>query len=304
MSENHAHKFGGKWTQEKLSILKEYLASYMEIFTKSERARHLIPHYIDAFAGTGHWTAKRNPSAERQGLNLLAGMDDAISFQEGSVKMALDQNPPFQKYIFIDIDPKHIKELHRIKDNYPNLKERIHIDQAEANEFIKTWCSKIRQLDRAVLFLDPYGASIEWETLKAIANTKSIDLWFLFPLGSAVNRLLPKNKYPNDAFSQKLTKIFGTDEWMNFYIEKKERQRMLPGLQDSFTKKKYIKTVDFENIGNFFVQRLDSIFEGVATPRPLYNSKKNPLYLLCFAVGNPKGKEPALKIANHLLQRI
>jgi hypothetical protein len=35
---------------------------------------------------------------------------------------------------------------------------------------------------RGVIFLDPFGASLEWETLKFIAATKALDVWYLFPL--------------------------------------------------------------------------------------------------------------------------
>src|SRR5437016_2140181 len=38
-------------------------------------------------------------------------------------------------------------------------------------------------------------------------------------------------------------------------------------------------------------------------PRVLANSSNIPLYLLCFAAGNPAGAPVALKIANHLLTR-
>jgi hypothetical protein len=37
----------------------------------------------------------------------------------------------------------------------------------------------------------------------------------------------------------------------------------------------------------------------------LRNSRNVPLYLLCFAVGNAgKGKDIALRIANHLLKEV
>ena len=43
-------------------------------------------------------------------------------------------------------------------------------------------------------------------------------------------------------------------------------------------------------------------FAGVApNPLPLTNSRGNPLYLLCFACGNPKGCKPALDIATYIL---
>jgi len=49
--------------------------------------------------------------------------------------------------------------------------------------------------------------------------------------------------------------------------------------------------------------RLDAV---VAEPGVLRNSRNNPLYLLCFAVGNPgaRAKEIALRIANHLLKEV
>lgn len=48
-----------------------------------------------------------------------------------------------------------------------------------------------------------------------------------------------------------------------------------------------------------------SILAGVAPePAVLRNSKNVPLYLLCFAVGNARGKDIALRIANHLLKEV
>ncbi|HKY35174.1 MAG TPA: hypothetical protein VJN18_04485 [Polyangiaceae bacterium] len=46
-------------------------------------------------------------------------------------------------------------------------------------------------------------------------------------------------------------------------------------------------------------------FAGVVDePGVLWNSANNPLYLLCFAVGNERGKDIALRIANHLLKGV
>jgi hypothetical protein len=57
-------------------------------------------------------------------------------------------------------------------------------------------------------------------------------------------------------------------------------------------------------IGRYFNNRLKTIFPGVAEePKVLRNSANSPLYLLCFAAGNPKGAPIALRIANHLLTK-
>lgn len=55
-------------------------------------------------------------------------------------------------------------------------------------------------------------------------------------------------------------------------------------------------------IGGYFNRRLTGVFAGVAEPGVLRNSVSNPMYLLCFAVGNPRGRDIALKIAGHLLK--
>jgi hypothetical protein len=60
-----------------------------------------------------------------------------------------------------------------------------------------------------------------------------------------------------------------------------------------------------ETIGQYFNDRLRTIFAGVAEkPGVLRNSTNNPLYLLCFGVGNPKGAPIALKIAEYLLKNL
>jgi len=56
-------------------------------------------------------------------------------------------------------------------------------------------------------------------------------------------------------------------------------------------------------ISDFFIERLKSIFtDAISTPEPLYNSMRNPLYLLCFAVGNERGAPTAIKIAQSILR--
>lgn len=64
------------------------------------------------------------------------------------------------------------------------------------------------------------------------------------------------------------------------------------------------READFDQIGRYFVHRLKTIFPAVAdNPLALVNSRNVPLYLLCFAAGNPKGASTALKIAQRILER-
>ena len=44
---------------------------------------------------------------------------------------------------------------------------------------------------------------VDWSTFEAIAATKAIDLWILFPLGQAANRLPSRNDIPAGGQAQR-----------------------------------------------------------------------------------------------------
>ena len=140
--------------------------------------------------------------------------------------------------------------------------------------------------------------AVKWQTIEAIANTKAIDLWLLFPLGVAVNRLLRKDGQINEVTRNTLDQFFGTSDWFDEFYKEGETPLLsekLPAPQ---------KDANFDSIGRYFIKRLESVFTEVAeNPLPLYNSRNVPLYLLCFAAGNPKGASTAVKIAKDILKR-
>lgn len=68
---------------------------------------------------------------------------------------------------------------------------------------------------------------VGWETIKAIANTEAIDLWYLFPLGIGLNRLLKKDhKSILDSWKSKITDILGTEQWENIFYSDVEVQML------------------------------------------------------------------------------
>lgn len=147
------------------------------------------------------------------------------------------------------------------------------------------------------MFLDPYGMQVEWGTLEALARTQGIDLWLLFPLGVAVNRLLTRDGPPPGAWADALTRIFGTAEWQAAFYPKRDVTTLFG------VKSVQSKDVNWNKIGKFFVDRLGTIFAKVApNPLPLRNSKGTPIYLLCFAAANPNAASTAVKIAQDILK--
>jgi three-Cys-motif partner protein len=295
MVDSSLQQFGGGWTQEKLARVSSYLTAYTNAL---KNMPFFTLMYIDAFAGTGY----RNIKIEDQqgfGLTDLTG-EDAKAFHDGSAKIALRTNPRFGEYYFIEQDSVKCSELEKLKVEFPEKATDIHIVNDDANAALKRICaSMLKQKNlRAVLFLDPFGMNVSWDTIEAIARTEAIDMWYLFPLGVGVNRLLTKDGNIPESWQKKLDSIFGDTGWRDAFYKKE----VITGLFEDFEVTK--KTGDLKQISDYFVKRLESIFAGVIKkPLPLYNAKNNPLYLLCFACGNKKGAPIALKIAGHILKR-
>jgi three-Cys-motif partner protein len=286
--------FGGNWTTEKLDRVRKYLSAYMQIM----KSRNFRVAYIDAFAGTGYVKLKQKEISQEYLLPELAD-EEAREFIDGSARIALQVEPRFTKYIFIEQSKSRYSQLKKLKEEFPTLKDDIVLIHSDANEYIKNLCAGHDWSgNRAVMFLDPYGMQVSWETIEAIAGTKAIDLWILFPLGVAVNRLIRRDSKISQPVKQRLDNLFGTTDWFEAFYREKESV----GLFD--TERGLEKSANLDAIGQYFTDRLKTIFAKVAdNALPLFNSRNNPLYLLCFAAGNPNGAPIAVKIAQDILRR-
>jgi len=290
------HKFGGNWTEEKLKRVEKYLKAYATIMNK----QNFRFAYIDAFAGTGYREEKENKIDNQIFLFQKNDIKEIEAYSKGSARIALEIKPEFDKYIFIEQSRKHYTELRKLKEEFKEKEKKIDLINTDANSWIIDRCNNYKwQNNRAVLFLDPYGMQVNWETIKAIANTEAIDLWYLFPLGVGVNRLLKKDagKIPS-SWETKLNNLLGTNEWKEAFYDETQETTLFGN------ENRIVKDTDFSKISKFVLKRLKSIFAGVAeNPLLLRNSKNNPLYLLCFASGNPRGAKTAIKIAQDILKR-
>lgn len=284
-------EFGGAWTQDKLARLKGYLEAYMVIFRKHP---YLLPVYVDAFAGTGRMRRKTPTPPTTEPAEA-----DVTEVLKGSARIALEVEPPFSRYIFVERSARKCRELEELKTGYPTRADRIQIEKADATKFLTEWCSMTDWTrTRAVVFLDPFGMQVEWSLLKTLAGTQAIDLWLLVPLMGA-NRMMTLEGLPPEEWAQKLTRFFGSDEWRSRFY----RPRVQPDLFGESSPVE--KNVDFEGLAAYFVSRLKEIFPGVAdNPLTQRNSRNSPMFLLCFATANPKPstKKAALDIAGHLLK--
>lgn len=300
------HQFGGPWTDQKLKVLGGYLQSYTTALqNKPSRKKPFRKAFIDAFAGTGYREIRSDthgdPTASQGLLFPDLAEQEPQSLLDGSARIALKTTPVFDRYIFIERSPSRCAQLEGLRKDFPRHANSIMVQQGDANEHIQDLCSKDKNWNshRAVLFLDPYGMQVEWETIQVVASTKAIDLWLLFPLGIGVNRLLKKNGDIPNLWRQRLDRLLGTQDWYDEFYSIQTTPTLFGTEQEEVTKR------TMHSIGQYFNNRLNEIFAGVVEePGVLKNSVNNPLYLLCFAVGNDRGKEVALRIARHLLKGI
>jgi len=260
--------------------------------------------FIDAFAGTGYRDARRDDDSPESPQSLLfpdLAQEEPQRLLDGSARLALQTDPPFDRYIFIERSPARCTQLESLRAEFPDCADRIDIQQGDANKRLQELCGKDKNWSahRAVLFLDPYGMQVEWKTIEAIASTKAIDLWLLFPLGIGVNRLLTKSGDIPESWRERLNLLLGTEDWYDEFYKVETTPTLFGADQERVVK------ATMETMGRYFNDRLKGVFAGVVDePGVLRNSSNNPLYLLCFAVGNERGKNIALRIAEHLLKEV
>lgn len=287
-------KFGDRsWTQDKLERVRKYLVAYTTIMSK----RPLQYAYIDGFAGTGYHELRQEPDEGGAKLFPEAEEPEVVEFLDGSARIALNVAPRFSKYFFIEKDPRKATELEKLKIDFPDKSADIVIQAREANAYLQELCGKRWADRRAVLFIDPFGMQLTWDTVKAVAKTEAIDTWILFPV-SAVNRLLKRDGNIPDGWRRRLDSMFGEPAWFDVFFP--------PEKSGLFGDEIVIhrKAARMDRIGEYFNERLTTVFADVApNPYTLRNSNGVPLFLLCFAAANPRAAKTAIKIAQDILKR-
>lgn len=157
----------GPWAIEKLEILRKYLEAYTTILKNQEHWCKGF-YFVDAFAGAGKAEirkAKPKSSVSKDQLDfaLFEGRlpdDDEIQYVAGSPKVALDLSNPFKAYLFIENNDERVRQLEALTAEYADSRN-IKIAQGDAiNELDERVINNPNinwKVDRAVVFLDPFG---------------------------------------------------------------------------------------------------------------------------------------------------
>ena len=292
---NEPKSFGGHWSDLKLQALSDYLEAY----TTALKNTPFRLVYIDAFAGAGKRPIPRPDSEDYLLFVDEDQTEENVEYRHGSPLIALKNQPPFHEFIFIEKDFDSLSRLQSAVTALPEaLGKKIQFVLGDANEkLLEITRSNFKQNgQRAVAFLDPFALQVKWSTIEAIAKTEAIDMWLLFP-AMAVNRMLPNKGVVPEAWEARPNLLFGKDDWKPlFYSKPKEMDLFGEPLHGS-------KTPEiFQHLSDYVSNRLSSVFcQALETPLLLKNQMGSPLFLLCFASGNPAGAPVAMRIAQHII---
>jgi three-Cys-motif partner protein len=252
----------GIWSEVKLAIIQEYASAYATIMDATRRGK--IPSlrwlYIDAYAGPGVHLSKRTGQ-----------------MVDGSPLIALNTQPPFHEYHFIDSDPKRAEQLRAITGE----RKDVFIYSADCNEVLLQHVftrAKYENYRRALCLLDPYNINLRWEVIEAAGKLKTVDV-FLNLMVMDINRNAMRRD-PDKSIRSKmdqLTLLWGDETWKDVGYD---TTRNLFGMPEK---------VSNEVFAEAFRQRLirKAGFKHVGQPMPMKTKTNAIIYYLFFASQKP-----------------
>lgn len=287
---SRVQQFGGVHTRRKLDVVAKYLAAYVNVM-KRQRFRLF---YVDGFAGSGASAPKVDASQCSD-----SALFDPTDVLDGSPVRALSIEPPFDEYVFIDKKEDNVRSLVGLGDEFPN--RRIGVLQGDANQRLLEFCdslSRDRQA-RAVIFLDPFGLSVNWNTIKAIAATEKVDLWYLVPVDGMSRQIKGDGSFLPGA--SKIDQLWGSAEWRAKTVRRIDSPPdLFGGIDDRI--EKVAKATQFSDM---FRDHLEGIFAGGVSRSYLSLGRgRRHDFSLMFACANPSppASQAAMRIANHILK--
>jgi three-Cys-motif partner protein len=267
--------FGGTWTEAKMEIIVSYAQAYLKIMNKQPWAKTL---YFDGFAGSG----------------LISSPEDG-EFKKGTALRILDivEPRPFDIYYFVELKEKYKAVLEScIQSGY--FGRNAHVVKADCNEKLRKLAGFLKQYQefRALAFIDPYGMSVNWQSIEAIKGL-GVDLWILVPTGLGVNRLLNNHGRIPPSWLKKLEQFLGIGKeeiLAHFY----RQQESLFGDGIIFQKEGNA----ILRIGELYRKRLNQVFDYVSDSFIMRNTNSSIMYHFMMATNNAT----ALKIANQVIK--
>ena len=280
------------------------LERYLDFYTKVLKRQHWWRTiYIDAFAGGGHAAIRESrptgsPIAESLFLGDASDEPQQQQFIRGSPRVALDIPNPFDIYVFIDADPERVAALKQLGPYSDG--RTIHVRQGTAASEIDWVLSQRLTKDRyrGVAFLDPFGAHLEWRTIKALAASGIFEVLINFPLHMAINRLMTVSGEIPANWRAQLDAFFPSGWYEHVYSTPDPGLFAGTEFAAEFAAGIEKRPDAIDRLLRLYVSSLKDAFGHVSEPKLIRNTRNSPLYYLIWAGPHPKGLEGA----NHILR--
>jgi len=251
----------GYWSEIKLDIVRKYAAAYSTILSKQEWVRGY--YYIDAFAGPGMHISKRTSD-----------------FVPGSPLNALNVEPPFTGYHFIDLNCEKVDLLRELTAD----REDVKVHEGDCNGILlqDVFPGVRRQAcERALCLLDPYGLHLDWEVVYTAGQSRAIEVFLNFQVFD-MNRNVLWHDSDRVAPAQiaRMNAFWGDESWREAAYS---QENGLFGPMPERTSNDAIAQAYREKL------KTDAGFQYVPDPMPMRNSRGAIVYYLFFASPNKTG---------------
>lgn len=249
------------WSEVKLDIVKKYLAAYTTIMNSRTKPSFSYV-YIDGFSGPGVCISKASGD-----------------YIPGSPLNALNTEPPFRHYYFIDMDGGRAASLRQLSEGMEN----VEVFEGDCNEILLGRVFpqvKYKDYRRGVCLLDPYKMDARWDLVESAGKMQSLELFLNFP-NMVINRtvLLKDPSRITEANVEKMKAFWGDESWRDLFY--RERLTLF-----DIEEEKGASNVE---VVNAYRERLRRVagFEYVSEGMPMINRKNSVVYYLLFASHKP-----------------
>jgi len=265
----------GYWSEVKLDIIKEYAEAYSVIMNAQHNIQQYL--YIDGFAGAGVHISKQTKE-----------------YLPGSPLNALNVEPPFKEFHFIDLDGGRADVLRKLCVDYSNVK----VYEGDCNDLLLQKIfplAKYSDYRRALCLLDPYGLHLKWEVVFKAGQMKSIEIFLNFPvMDMNMNVFRRKPQKVDKSQLARMNAFWGDESWRNVAYTK--TKGLFGDMEEKATIEKVVKA---------YQNRLKEVagFAYVPDPIPMRNLTGSVLYYLFFASPNKTGAKIVKDIFNKYKDR-
>lgn len=273
----------GKWSEEKLEYLRQYLAAYASIMSvvRSKRGWPKDFAYIDAFAGSVTPVPKQ-ALTNNGNMRLLEVVEDsqqaANAYIDGSPLVALKTTPVFDAYFFNDKNIARIRsKIEPLRLKYPNRK--IEVFNKDCNDFLLEDVIPLfskKESRRAFVFVDPYGLQVKWNTIKMLGEAETFDVYINFPVHGVTRQL--RGVPPTNIMRMFIDEIMGGSCWYSKVYKESDQHSLF----ENHASLQRVPSVA-EELAALYAENLKSIFKFVSSPRIMRQHTNSPLYALILA---------------------